>query len=115
MNNPVEKKEDREAVTFEGPVDSVYTGASGRVSLDVGTGAPVLILASSACGCDHILEIAGSFNRCFSIWIWKSALSRPSFTRTEMGLSEMEHAFIHSTWWHSFRGPGCGRRGGGDR
>ena len=37
-NNPAEKKEDRDAVNFEGPTDSVYLGAPEHVELDVGTG-----------------------------------------------------------------------------
>ncbi|EFN52258.1 hypothetical protein CHLNCDRAFT_36917 [Chlorella variabilis] len=37
--NPVRKREEREEVTFEGPVDSVYLKARDYVELDVGTGA----------------------------------------------------------------------------
>ncbi len=37
-NNPAEKKEDRDAVNFEGPTDSVYLKAPEHVELDVGTG-----------------------------------------------------------------------------
>ena len=45
--NPAKKVEDRDAVVFEGPVDSVYLGSSGHVSLDVGTGAAVSIDSSN--------------------------------------------------------------------
>jgi hypothetical protein len=38
-NSPPEAKEEREAVDFTGPVDSVYLDAPGYVELDVGTGA----------------------------------------------------------------------------
>ena len=38
-NNPAKKTEDREEVTFSGPVDSVYLKAKDYVELDVGTGA----------------------------------------------------------------------------
>ena len=37
-NNPARKHEDREAVTFAGPVDSVYLSAPDYTQLDVGTG-----------------------------------------------------------------------------
>ena len=40
VNNPEEKKEDREFVTFDGPVDSVYLDAPDRIVLEVGTGEP---------------------------------------------------------------------------
>jgi len=39
MNNPVEKVEDRDAISFDGPMDSVYLNAPEHVELDVGTGA----------------------------------------------------------------------------
>jgi len=42
-NNPAEKQEDREAVTFDGPMDSVYLDAPEHVQLDVGTGAAISI------------------------------------------------------------------------
>ncbi len=46
-NSPAEKTEERDEVTFEGPVDSVYLGASkDYVELDVGTGAAVAISSS---------------------------------------------------------------------
>ncbi|KAK9810265.1 hypothetical protein WJX72_007647 [[Myrmecia] bisecta] len=45
-NNPVEKVEDREEITFTGPMDSVYLGAKDYVELDVGTGAAVAISSS---------------------------------------------------------------------
>ncbi len=45
-NNPPKKKEDRDVVVFEGPVDSVYLNAGGHVELDVGTGAAVSIDSS---------------------------------------------------------------------
>ena len=45
-NNPAEKKEDRDAVNFEGPTDSVYLGAPEHVELDVGTG-----MTGSSCTC----------------------------------------------------------------
>ena len=38
-NNPAEKKEERDVLSFEGPTDSVYLGAPEHVELDVGTGA----------------------------------------------------------------------------
>ena len=38
-NNPAEKTEDRDVLSFEGPTDSVYLGAPEHVELDVGTGA----------------------------------------------------------------------------
>ena len=37
-NNPAEKKEERDIVSFEGPTDSVYLSAPEHVELDVGTG-----------------------------------------------------------------------------
>lgn len=37
-NNPPEAKEERKAVDFTGPVDSVYLDSPGYVELDVGTG-----------------------------------------------------------------------------
>ena len=37
-NSPPEVQEEREAVDFTGPVDSVYLDAPGYVELDVGTG-----------------------------------------------------------------------------
>jgi len=49
-NNPAEKKEDRDAVNFEGPTDSVYLKAPEHVELDVGTGA-----VASLCACSRIL------------------------------------------------------------
>lgn len=39
-NNPAKKTEDREAISFDGPMDSVYLDAGEHVQLDVGTGAP---------------------------------------------------------------------------
>lgn len=45
-NNPPKGKESRSAVTFSGPVDSVYLGAPGHLELDVGTGAAVAIDSS---------------------------------------------------------------------
>lgn len=42
-NNPPKAAETRDAVTFTGPVDSVYLKAGGYVELDVGTGAAVAI------------------------------------------------------------------------
>jgi glucose-6-phosphate 1-epimerase len=45
--NPAKKVEDRDAMMFAGPVDSVYLGSSGHVSLDVGTGAAVSIDSSN--------------------------------------------------------------------
>lgn len=45
-NNPPKKKEERDLVVFEGPVDSVYLNAGGHVELDVGTGAAVSIDSS---------------------------------------------------------------------
>ena len=41
-NSPPEVQEEREAVDFTGPVDSVYLDAPGYVELDVGTGECVL-------------------------------------------------------------------------
>jgi len=41
--NPPRAVEARDAVTFAGPVDSVYLGAPGHLELDVGTGAAVAI------------------------------------------------------------------------
>ena len=38
--NPVKSTEQREQVTFTGPVDSVYLKAKDYVELDVGTGQP---------------------------------------------------------------------------
>lgn len=38
-NNPAQKTEDREAISFDGPMDSVYLAAPEHVQLDVGTGA----------------------------------------------------------------------------
>ena len=38
INNPAKRKEEREFVTFDGPVDSVYANAPERVALEVGTG-----------------------------------------------------------------------------
>ncbi len=35
--------EDRDSITFSGPVDSVYLKSSGHVELDVGTGAAISI------------------------------------------------------------------------
>ena len=46
-NAPPTKTEDRDAVTFSGPVDSVYLGARDYVELDVGTGAAVAITSST--------------------------------------------------------------------
>lgn len=43
---PEQKEEDREVVTFSGPVDSVYLKAKDYVELDVGTGAAVAISSS---------------------------------------------------------------------
>ncbi|CAL8466860.1 g6396 [Coccomyxa elongata] len=43
---PATKEEDREVVTFSGPVDSVYLKAKDYVELDVGTGAAVAISSS---------------------------------------------------------------------
>ena len=37
-NNPTQKVEDREEVSFDGPMDSVYLDAPEHVQLDVGTG-----------------------------------------------------------------------------
>jgi glucose-6-phosphate 1-epimerase len=45
-NSPPEVQEEREAVDFTGPVDSVYLDAPGYVELDVGTGAAVGITSS---------------------------------------------------------------------
>lgn len=39
--NPVKSTEQREQVTFSGPVDSVYLKAKDYVELDVGTGQPL--------------------------------------------------------------------------
>eukprot|EP00891_Asterochloris_glomerata_P002420 jgi/Astpho2/2420/Aster-05671 len=44
--NPVKSTEQREQVTFSGPVDSVYLKAKDYVELDVGTGAAVTISSS---------------------------------------------------------------------
>ena len=45
--NPTPKTEERDEVTFEGPVDSVYLNATkDYVELDVGTGAAVAISSS---------------------------------------------------------------------
>ena len=45
--NPSPKTEERDEVTFEGPVDSVYLNATkDYVELDVGTGAAVAISSS---------------------------------------------------------------------
>jgi glucose-6-phosphate 1-epimerase len=41
--NPAKGVEERESLSFSGPVDSVYLSSSGHVSLDVGTGAAVSI------------------------------------------------------------------------
>lgn len=41
--DPAVKKEEREIVTFEGLVDSVYLNAPDSVQLEVGTGAAVAI------------------------------------------------------------------------
>ena len=46
-NNPAEKTEERDAVSFEGPTDSVYLGAPEHVELNVGTGAAQCLPASS--------------------------------------------------------------------
>ncbi|KAL4552757.1 hypothetical protein Ndes2526B_g02667 [Nannochloris sp. 'desiccata'] len=46
-NNPPTKSESRDAITFSGPVDSVYLGARDHVELDVGTGAAVGITSNS--------------------------------------------------------------------
>ena len=43
---PETKEEDREVVSFSGPVDSVYLKAKDYVELDVGTGAAVAISSS---------------------------------------------------------------------
>lgn len=43
---PKTKEEDREVVSFSGPVDSVYLKAKDYVELDVGTGAAVAISSS---------------------------------------------------------------------
>jgi glucose-6-phosphate 1-epimerase len=43
---PVEKKEEREEVTFTGPTDSVYLKAKDYVELDVGSGAAVTITSN---------------------------------------------------------------------
>jgi glucose-6-phosphate 1-epimerase len=45
-NNPPTKAESRDAITFSGPVDSVYLGARDHVELDVGTGAAVAITSN---------------------------------------------------------------------
>lgn len=45
-NNPPKKMETRDAVTFSGPVDSVYLKARDHVELDVGTGASVAITSN---------------------------------------------------------------------
>ena len=43
---PVEGTEQRDAVEFKGPVDSVYLKAKDYVELDVGTGAAIAISSS---------------------------------------------------------------------
>ena len=45
-NNPPKKSETRDAITFSGPVDSVYLSARDHVELDVGTGAAVAITSN---------------------------------------------------------------------
>jgi len=42
-NAPPTKMEDRESISFTGPMDSVYLEGRGHVDLDVGTGAAVSI------------------------------------------------------------------------
>ena len=42
--NPTKKREDRELVKFDGPMDSVYLNARNYVELDVGTGQSKLLL-----------------------------------------------------------------------
>ncbi len=37
-NNPVEKKEEREVVSIDGPMDAVFLSPGDYVELDVGTG-----------------------------------------------------------------------------
>ena len=57
-NSPTEKVEERDEVTFGGPVDSVYLGASkDYVELDVGTGAAVAISSS---GWEDVVVVRGS-------------------------------------------------------
>ena len=43
---PVRGEEQRDAVEFRGPVDSVYLKAKDYVELDVGTGAAIAISSS---------------------------------------------------------------------
>ncbi|KAK9805781.1 hypothetical protein WJX73_009431 [Symbiochloris irregularis] len=45
-NNPVEKKEEREVVSIDGPMDAVFLSPGDYVELDVGTGAAVSISSS---------------------------------------------------------------------
>ena len=42
-NNPVRRKEEREIVTIDGPIDAVFLQPGDYVELDVGTGRPASI------------------------------------------------------------------------
>ena len=54
LDDPAKKTEDREAISFDGPMDSVYLGAPEHVQLDVGTGALTTYPLSSG---DHWLFV----------------------------------------------------------